>query len=407
MQGIISLFGCFVLLGCAYALSENRKAIKLRVVCGAFLTQAILAAFVLYVPAGQQFILKASGVVQSVFSYSDAGINFLFGSTADKGNVGFVFFMHVLPVMIFLSALMSVLYYLGIMQKIVSVIGTAIHKLLGTSKTESMAATSNIFVGTTDVYLVMKPYTKTMTKSELFALMVGGCASIAGAVMAGFAAMGIDLQFLLAASFMSAPGGLLMAKMIVPETEQPKDLSEIDVNGGNRPANMIDAASRGAFDGIKLAAIIAANLMAIISLIALLNGMLGGLGGYVGLPSLSLEVILGYLFMPFALILGVPFSEATTVASFLGQKLALNEFVAYSGFAPIKETLSMHSQAVLTFALAGFSGLSAMAAMLGVLGGMVPERKSFIAKVALKGVLAGTLSNMMSAALAGFFLSLA
>ena len=224
--------------------------------------------------------------------------------------------------------------------------------------------------------------------------------------MAGFAAMGIDLQFLLAASFMSAPGGLLMAKMIVPETEEPVDISEIDVNSGNKPANVIDAASRGAFDGIKLAAIIAANLMAIISLIALLNGILGGLGGFVGFPALSLEVILGYLFMPFALILGVPFSEATTVASFLGQKLALNEFVAYSGFAPIKETLSMHSQVVLTFALAGFSGLSAMAAMLGVLGGMVPKKKSFIAKVAFKGVLAGTLSNMMSAALAGFFISL-
>ncbi|WP_370603435.1 NupC/NupG family nucleoside CNT transporter [Citrobacter braakii] len=308
-----------------------------------------------------------------------------------------------------MSALFSVLYYLGIMQWIIRLIGTGIHKLLRTSPAESMAATANIFAGNTDVFVLMKPYAPRMTRSELFALMTGGVASIAGSVLVGYASMGIEIRYLVAASFMSAPGGLLMAKMLFPETE-PENTADVtgDMLGQDeKPINIVEAATNGATIGLKLAANVGAMLLALIALIAMVNGLLGWFCGFFGYGNVTLQFIFSYLFAPVAWLLGIPANEVLQIGSLLGQKLVLNEFVAYTSFIPMKDRLSEYSQIITIIALAGFANLSSPAALIGVLGGSVPGKKSFIAKMGLKVILAGTLSNLLSAALTGLFFLLA
>ncbi len=407
MQILFSMLGIACLLGIAFLLSDNRKAIRLRTVCGAFIIQAILGAFVLYIPIGQTALASAAEGVQHVINFGNEGIGFLFGDLA-KFKLGFIFVINVLTIIIFFSSLMAVLYYLGIMQLIIKVIGGLLQKVLGTSRTESLSATANIFVGQTEAPLLVRPYIAKMTQSELFAVMVGGLASVAGAVMVGYASMGVELKYLIAASFMAAPGGLLMAKIIKPETEFDKvnQDAHLDEDEESKPANVIDAAASGAASGMKLAANVGAMLLAFISLIALLNGLIGGIGGIFGLEALSLQQILGYVFAPIAWVLGIPSTEALQVGSLIGQKLVLNEFVAYVDFVAIKDSLTPHSQAIVTFALCGFANLSSIAILLGGLGVMAPERRKDIARMGLKAVAAGSLSNLMSAALAGLFLAL-
>ena len=407
MQIVFSLLGVAGLLGIALLLSDNRRAICLRTVFGAFVIQTILCAFVLHIPIGQTALVSISEGVQHIIDFGNEGIGFLFGDLA-RFKLGFVFAINVLTIIIFFSSLMAVLYHLGVMQLIIKVIGGLLQKILGTSHTESLSATANIFVGQTEAPLLVRPYIAHMTQSELFAVMVGGLASVAGAVMAGYASMGIELKYLIAASFMAAPGGLLMAKIIKPETEFDRIVQDarIDEDEGNRPANVIDAAANGAASGMKLAANVGAMLLAFISLIAMLNGLIGGIGSMFGLKALSLQQILGYIFTPIAWILGTPSSEALQVGSLIGQKLVLNEFVAYADFAVIKDSLTPHSQAVVTFALCGFANLSSIAILLGGLGVMAPERRRDIARMGLKAVAAGSLSNLMSAALASLFLTL-
>jgi CNT family concentrative nucleoside transporter len=361
---------------------------------------------VLYIPFGQEFLLDISNVVSGIIGYSSQGINFLFGDIG-RFKSGFIFAVHVLPVIIFISSLVAVLYYFGIMQRVVSAIGFIFEKLLGTSKVESMAATSNIFVGNSDVFILMRPYAPSMTKSELFALMTGGVASIAGAVLVGYASMGIEIKYLLAAAFMSAPGGLLMAKMIYPETEQSQKIINIEhFEEEDKPINFIEAATQGASNGLMLALNVGAMLLALIALIAAFDGLLGWFTALLGFSDISLELIFSYIFAPFAFLLGVPDSEILKVGSLIGQKLVLNEFVAYANYVEIKSSLGEHSQIVTTIALAGFANLSAPAVLIGVLGTMVPKEKSFIAKIGWKVIAAGLLSNLMSAALAGLFFAI-
>ncbi|WP_263079551.1 NupC/NupG family nucleoside CNT transporter [Endozoicomonas sp. Mp262] len=414
MQILMSLVGVTALLAIAVLLSDNRKAIRLRTVGGAFAIQACLGAFILYVPVGRELLGNVSNAVSNVINYANEGIGFLFG---DLGHfkVGFIFAINVLPIIIFFSSLVAVLYYLGIMQKVVAILGGGLQKLLGTSRTESLSATANIFVGQTEAPLVVRPYISRMTQSELFAVMVGGLASVAGSVLAGYAAMGVELKYLIAASFMAAPGGLLMAKIIKPETETPDD-SDIQDEGDEKPANVIDAAAGGASAGLKLAANVGAMLLAFIALIAMLNGIIGWLGGWFGQPDITLEAILGVVFSPLAFLIGVPWSEAMTAGSFIGQKLILNEFVAFMDFVnyvdPEKavtagvQVLSEHTQAIITFALCGFANLSSVAILLGGLAVMAPNRRADIARMGMKAVAAGTLSNLMSATIAGLFLAL-
>jgi CNT family concentrative nucleoside transporter len=406
------LIGVIVLLAIAIALSNDKKNINFRTVTFAFCLQILLGAFVLYVPFGKDVLEAMTNGVQNVIDSAKVGIDFLFGglgTDAMYGNgVGFVFAVRVLPNIIFFSSLIAVLYYLGIMQWVIRIIGGTLQKLLNTSKPESLSATANIFVGQTEAPLVVRPYIAKMTQSELFAIMVGGLASVAGSIMAGYAGLGIDLKYLIAASFMAAPGGLLMAKIIYPETESDKIITDkltFD-DSQSQPTNVIDAAASGAASGLKLAVNVGAMLLAFIALIALLNAMVGGLAGLMGYEGITIELLLGYLFAPFAFIIGVPYEEVLHAGSFIGQKVVINEFFAYVNFVEIKDTLSPVTQAIVTFALCGFANLSSIAILLGGIGSMAPERRHDIAQLGMRAMYAATLANLMSAAIAGIFIAL-
>ena len=419
----MSFIGIVVLLLLAVALSSNRKAIRLRTVGAAFAVQAGLGAFALYVPWGQSTLGGISESVSSLQSYADQGISFIFGGLSSSkmfdvfGTGGFVFAIRVLPLIVFFSSFIAVLYYLGVMDLVIRVIGGGLHRVLGTSRTESMAATANIFVGQTEAPMVIRPFIRRLTRSELFAVMAGGMASVAGSMLIGYASLGVELKYLIAASFMAAPGGLLMAKLMEPETETPQQRpDDVQQNYGDKPANVIDAAALGASSGLQLALNVGAMLLAFIALIALFNGILSWSGNWFGVPELSMQLILGYLLAPLAFVLGVPWSEAVTAGGLIGEKLVLNEFVAYVDFAAHLDpaqaaakgvaVLSTQTQVIITFALCGFANLASIGIQLGSLGVMAPERRPDIARLGLKAVVAGTLSNLLSAALAGLFLAI-
>lgn len=401
MTGII---GVLALLAIAYALSNNRHAINWRTVGGAFAIQVSIAVFILYFEPGIAALLAVTDFVAGVIGYADEGINFVFGAVGNK-SLGFIFAFNVLPVIIFFSALITVLYHLGIMKFIINIIGGGLQKILGTSRPESMSAAANIFVGQTEAPLIVRPFIPKMTQSELFAVMVGGLASIAGSIMAGYAGIGVELKYLLAASFMAAPAGLLMAKIMVPEIDTPNnDLSQVDGEDTSY-ANIFDAAASGASSGLQLALNVGAMLLAFVALIALINGIIGWTGGLFGFENLTFEQILGYIMAPIAWAIGIDWSEAQLAGSFIGQKIVVNEFVAYLNFIEISEQLSAKSQAIITFALCGFANFSSIAILMGGLGAMAPGRRKDIARLGLKAVCAATLANLMSAALAGLFLS--
>ncbi len=403
---MMSLVGILAILVTAYLASAHRSHIKWRTVTGAFAIQLAIGAFVLYVPFGKDVLLSISAFVGNIISYAQSGIIFLFGD-AGAQKYGFVFAIHVLTVIIFFSSLIAVLYHIGVMRIIITVLGGGLQKLLGTSRPESMSAAANIFVGQTEAPLVVRPFIPTMTRSELFAVMVGGLASVAGSVLAGYALAGVEMKYLIAASFMAAPGGLLMAKLLLPETETPKnDLSDIGVV--EKSTNVIDAAASGAASGLQLALNVGAMLLAFVGLIAMANGLIGWLGALVGFEGLTLQLIFGYIFQPLAFILGVSWEEARLAGSFIGQKLVINEFVAYLDFIQHVKAghLSEHTQIIVTIALCGFANFSSIAILLGGLGVMAPNRRADIAELGLKALLAATLANLMSAAIAGFFFSL-
>ncbi|CAA2930405.1 NupC/NupG family nucleoside CNT transporter [Arsenophonus endosymbiont of Bemisia tabaci] len=426
MQLIMSLLGMVVLIFMAIIFSSNRRAIKFRTVFGAFFIQMAIGAFVLYIPAGRRTLETVSDVISSMIGYGQVGMDFVFGGLVSNkmfelfGGRGFIFALRVLPVIVFFSSLIAVLYYLGIMQFFIKILGGLLQWILGTSRTESLSATANIFVGHTEAPLVVRPYIATMTNSELFVVMCAGLASVAGSVLAGYAQMGVPMEYLIAASFMAAPGGLLFAKLMVPETEKTHDAMNMVslASGEERPVNIIDAAATGASSGMQLALNVGAMLLAFVALIALLNGILSVIGGWIHVPGLSLELILGWIFAPIAYLIGIPWHEATIAGSFIGQKLVVNEFVAYMNFgeylkpdseviAAGKQVLSEHTKAIISFALCGFANLASVAILLGGLGGIAPNRRKDVARLGLKAVLAGSLSNLMSATIASFFLSLA
>jgi concentrative nucleoside transporter, CNT family len=401
---LVSVLGIITLFAVAVLFSENRRAINLRTVGGAFSIQLIFAGFILYVPVGREVLNSVSDAVSGIIGYGRVGTEFLFGELA-QFKLGFIFAVNVLPTIVFFSALISVLYYLGVMGWIISGLGGLLQRFLGTSRTESMSATANIFVGSVEAPLVVRPYLAKMSRSELFAVMVGGLASVAGGTLVGYAGLGVDISYLIAASFMSAPAGLMMAKILVPQTEVITEESQMADEEDDEPVNIIDAASRGALSGLQIAAAVGASLLAIISLIALINGGLGHIGNWVGIDNFSLELIFGYLFAPVAWLIGVPWSEAMVAASLIGKKIAVNEFVAFADLMEVKDQLSAHSQAIVTFALCGFANLTSIAMLMGGLGGVVPSRRPDIARLGIKAIFAATLSNLMSATVAGIFLS--
>nr|WP_238943177.1 NupC/NupG family nucleoside CNT transporter [Planococcus beijingensis] len=396
------IFGVFIVLGIAFLLSSGKKSIKPRTILGGLAIQITFAFMVLEWDLGRKMLLWVSNKVQNVINYAGEGIAFVFGPAADTEGFGFVFAFQVLTIIIFFSSLISVLYYLGVMQIIIKLLGGALSKLLGTSKAESISAAANIFVGQTEAPLVIRPFIAGMTKSELFAVMTGGLASVAGSTLAGYALLGVPLEYLLAASFMAAPAGLIMAKMMMPETEEVEE-KDFVMEKDQTSVNVVDAAARGASDGLQLALNVGAMLLAFIALIALLNGMLGGLGGWFGFEGLTIQSILGVIFAPLAWAIGVPWDEAVQAGSFIGQKLVLNEFVAYTAFAPEIADLSPKTVIVVSFALCGFANLSSLAILLGGLGAMAPSRRPDIARLGIRAVAAGMLASLLSAAIAGMF----
>ena len=410
-MGILgSVLGIVVLLVIAVLFSNNRKAINLRTVLGALAIQIGFAALILYVPFGRDALQATANGVSNVIAYGNEGINFVFGGLSDPSNAGFIFAVKVLPIIVFFSGLISVLYYLGIMQVVIKVIGGALQAALGTSKAESMSAAANIFVGQTEAPLVVRPYIKNMTQSELFAIMAGGTASIAGSVMAGYAGMGVPLTYLIAASFMAAPAGLLFAKILFPQTEQFTD-KQPETDDSEKPTNVLEAMAGGASAGMQLALNVGAMLLAFVGLIALINGILGGVGGWFGYGDLTLQSIFGWIFKPLAYLIGVSWDESAIAGQMIGMKLAVNEFVGYLEFAKYLQpdtavVLSEKTKAIITFALCGFANFSSIAILIGGIGGMAPNRRGDVARLGLTAVVAGTLADLMSATIAGLFIEL-
>jgi CNT family concentrative nucleoside transporter len=405
-SNLIAVFGIAVLLFIAWLLSTNRKAIHLRTVAAAFGLQVAVAVFVLNLEPGIRTIAWLSKGVQAVIDYSGAGIYMVFGGLSEA-PVAFSFAIKVLPVIIFFSALMSVMYHLRIMEWIVKIFGGGLRRIIGTSDVESLNAAANIFVGQTEAPLVIRPYLKNVTEPQLFAIMVTGVASIAGTVLAGYVAMGAEMKYLLAASFMAAPGGLLMAKMIMPDDPDTREAQHKEPlhMEHSKHANVILAAAVGASDGVKLAVNIGAMLVAFVALIALLNGILGGIAGLLGYEGVTMQNILGQLFRPLMYVLSVPWNEAQAAGALFGEKLIINEFVAFSTLMTQLDAMSPRTVAIVTFSLCGFANLSSIAILLGGIGSLVPEKKELIAKFGLRAVAAGSLSNLMSAALAGLLLT--
>jgi CNT family concentrative nucleoside transporter len=434
MPILIGLAGIAVIVAIAILFSSNRRAIRPRVVIPAFLLQAGIAIVVLKIPQGRAAISAMSAGVADLLSYAQAGTNFIFGPLADAKIGGTSFAISALPVIIFFASLVSILYYLGIMQLIVRWVGGAIEKVTGVSKVESLCAAANIFVGQSESPLVIRPYLAGLTPAQLFLVMTSGMAGVAGTILAAYASMGIKIDYLLAASFMSAPGGILMAKLMMPDTVSPKvldeeiALSEARISGRGpaallpegtpgepmpdashdeeKPANIIMAAAQGAQTGVRLAVAVGAMVLAFVALVALANGLLGGVGGWFGYPDLSFQLILGKLLAPVMWLLNVPWAEAQQAGGLFGTKVVLNEFVAFIDLGKMQATLSPTTIAVVTFALCGFANFSSIAIQMAVTGTLAPNQRPVIARLGLKALMAGSLSNLMSAALVGLMFNI-
>jgi len=423
-MGIIrSILGIFLLLAIAYLLSNNRQKISKRVVIGAFLIQLGFAFLTLYTAVGKQILLYLSNMVTNILAYTKEGTKFVFGGlSTDKmfelfGSDGFIVALEVLPVILFFAALSALLFHLGIMQLFVKVIGGGLQKILGTSKAESLSASANIFLGVTEAPLVIKPYLGRLSKSEYFTVLVGGVASIAGSMLLAYANFGVKIEYLIAASFMSAPAGLLFAKILYPETEPMENLdanTSIELAEDQRSANVIDAVTKGASLGLSLALNIGAMLIVIVALVALMNGLLGWVGGLAGIE-LSLDLILGWLLSPLAYIMGINWQEATFAGALLGQKLVFTELLSYSNLMPYLdgqilaatgEPLSEKAQIILSFALCSFANIATLAIAIPGIGGMCPERRTELTEIAVKALIAALLANFMNGTIAGLILEL-
>jgi concentrative nucleoside transporter, CNT family len=410
---LLGVAGILVILAIAFALSTNRKAIRLRVVGAAFALQAVIAWLVLYTSWGRAGIETLSAGVSNLLGYANKGTEFLFGPSASNPLAN-TFAIAALPVIIFFASLVAILYYLGIMQRVVRWVGGAIGWVTGISRVESLSAAANIFVGQSESPLVVRPYLAALPPSRLFTVMCVGMAGVAGTILAAYASLlGAQyLPYLLAAAFMSAPGGILMAKIIMPDDPADTDAVEdqkIDVaetfEEGEKPANIIMAAAQGAQTGVKLAVAVGAMVLAFVALVALANGLLGGLGNMVGIPDLSFQRVVGYVFAPLMYLIGVPWNEAGAAGGLFGTKLVLNEFVAFIDLGKMgAEALSDRSRAIVTFALCGFANFSSIAIQMAVTGGLAPNQRPVIARLGLRALLAGSLANLMSAALAGLLI---
>ncbi|MEC7275419.1 MAG: NupC/NupG family nucleoside CNT transporter [Bdellovibrionota bacterium] len=404
MERLISFVGLLLMVGIAFLLSDAKKKINWKTVGAGLALQLTLGLLILKTSGGQAVFEGARAFFTGILAYTNEGSKFIFGSLMETNRFGFIFFVMVLPTIIFMSSLMSILYHIGVMQIVIKGTAKVMIKVMGTSGAESLSAAANIFAGQTEAPLVVKPFINSMTRSELMALMTGGMATVAGGVLAAYVGMGIDAGHLLAASVMSAPAALVCAKILVPEIEASKTKGEVNLTLPNTTANLIDAASAGAAEGVKLAINVGAMLLAFIALIALVNGTLGWFGELLGYPGLSLELITGYLFSPIAFIMGVPWEDAFNVGTLLGKKLIINEFVAYLNLQAMIPELSERSTIISTYALCGFANFSSIAIQVGGIGTLAPERRQDLALLGIKSLIGGTLACFMTASIAGIFI---
>jgi CNT family concentrative nucleoside transporter len=408
MHRLISLLGLLVMIGLAWLLSSNRRRISLRVVVGGLLLQFAFAAITLLTVPGERFFAAVGDIFDGLLGFVDAGASFVFGPRYEE----FYFVFKVLPTIIFFSTLMSVLYYLGLMQVVVKAVARAMQKTLGTSGAESLSTAANIFVGQTEAPLMVRPYIATMTQSELMAVMVGGFATIAGGVMAAYVGMGISAGHLLTASVIAAPATLVVAKILQPEVDTPPTLGSVKLPIQPTGVNLLDAAANGAADGVKLAINVAAMLIAFLALIAMFDFLLGWTGSWFGLTgdrALTLSGLKGYAFAPLAWTMGIPWSDCPEVGQLLGLRVVANEFVAYERLAvwlgpESAVQISQRSVAIATYALCGFANFASIGVQLGGIGPMAPERCGDLARLGLRAMIGGNLACFMTACVAGIFL---
>ena len=402
MQHLVPILGLFVMLAIAWALSSNRGAIKWRPVAMGTALQIVFALIILKTEVGRNVFDVIGAGITRFLDFTDAGASFVFGEKFKE----FYFAFKVLPTIIFFSSFITVLYYFGILQRIVSVFAKVMMRTMGTSGAESLSASANIFVGQTEAPLLIKPYIGAMTKSELMAVMTGGFATVAGGVMAAYVGMGVSAKHLLAASVMSAPAALVMAKLMFPETEKSVTAGKVEIEIDRPWANSIDAAASGAADGLKLALNVGAMLIAFVGLIALIDFPIMKLGHLAGYDTWSLRGLLGWMFQPLAWVMGVPWAEAPQVGTLIGIKTAVNEFVGYVEMQKMVQAgqLSERAQIIATYALCGFSNFSSIAIQIGGIGSIAPERKGDLARLGLRAMVAGSLACFQTATIAGFLI---
>tara|TARA_R110002072_G_scaffold1989_1_gene16263 strand:- start:40629 stop:41843 length:1215 start_codon:yes stop_codon:yes gene_type:complete len=404
MERLISLLGLFVMVGIAFLLSDNKKKIRWKTIISGVLLQFTLGLLILKTQTGQAVFEGARAFFTGILGYTNEGSKFIFGELTNVPKIGFIFFVMVLPTIIFMSSLMSILYHIGIMQIVIKATAKVMVKVMGTSGAESLSAAANIFAGQTEAPLVVKPFIDKMTRSELMALMTGGMATVAGGVLAAYVGMGVDAGHLLAASVMSAPAALVCAKLLIPEVESSATEGVVKIELKKTTANLVDAAATGASDGLKLALNVGAMLLAFIALIAMVNGILSWGGGLFEYPQLSLELITGYLFAPIAFLLGVPWVDCMAVGTLLGKKLIINEFVAYLDLQSMSTQISERSFIISTYALCGFANFSSIAIQIGGIGTIAPTRRRDLALLGVKSLIGGTLACFMTACIAGIFI---
>ena len=408
MGRFTGILGLLTMLALAYAFSTNRSAIRLKTVAWGLGLQLAFAVFVLRVEAGRNAFQKAGDAVTKLLSYAHAGSHFVFGDLSNPGSqLGYVAF-GVLPTVIFIAAFFAVLYHLGIMQIIIRIFAWIMTRVMGASGAESLNVAASIFMGQTEAPLTIRPFLSDLTRSELMTVMTSGMAHVSGGIMAAYIFFGIDPRHLLSAVIMTAPGTLLMAKMLVPETEQPKTAGRVVMSAEEekteKEENLLGAIARGTTDGLHLALNIAAMLISFLALIALTDGILGGLHHWVSWVPESLEKIFGMLFAPIAWVIGVPWRDCGFVGTLLGTRMALNELVAFSMLGPQKAALDPRSFTIATFALCGFANLSSIGIQIGGIGALAPNKKSELARLGIRAMLAGTMANLMSASIAGMLL---
>lgn len=400
---IWGLIGIIVICGVAFLFSSDKKNVSLRLIVSALAFEIIFAWFVLSTKIGSTILKGVTDFVNIIIGYADEGIDFVFGGLyTEQSGISFVVAFNVLPMIIFFASLIAVLYHLNVMPFIFKYVGGLFAKLFNTTKRESVVAAANIFLGQTESPLVVKPYLSRMSVSEIFAVMTCGLASVAGTMLASYALLGVDLKYLLAASFMAAPSGLIIAKLFFPETEAVQEDDTIEISNEEKSANIIEAASKGAGNGLQIALIVGATLVAFVALIYMVNGFIGFVGGWFGVET-SLQQILGYIIAPLAFAIGIPWDEAVMAGSLIGEKLVLTEFIAYVNFTDGIEQFSEKASMIITFALCGFANFTSMATLASTLSSLDSKRQSLFTKLSLKSVFAGTLASMLSAAIAGMF----